>query len=85
VPNVRFDGSGLWTEFAFADGYLHNIQAKTPMKTLPKTPESILSLRREHPTLTATAVAATLGKSRSSILRAIRKLREEGRLRYVGP
>jgi predicted HTH transcriptional regulator len=82
---LRFDGSGLWTEFAFAAEYLQSIQAKTPMKTLPKTPESILDLLRDEPALTVAALAKTLGKSRSAILRAIKKLREEGRLRYVGP
>jgi predicted HTH transcriptional regulator len=94
---LRFDSGGLWTEFAFAAEYLQSIQAKTPMKTLPetlpetlpktlpKTPESILHLLRDDPTLTATAIAETPGKSRSAILRAGGKLREEGRLRHVGP
>ncbi|GHU93282.1 winged helix-turn-helix domain-containing protein [Candidatus Desulfovibrio trichonymphae] len=54
-------------------------------KTLPKTPDGILCLLREKQSLTATAMAESLGKSRSAILRAIRKLCEEGRLRHVGP
>ena len=62
---------------------------ETPLEmtpeTLPKMPDSIVRLLREQPTLTATAVAGNLGKSRSAILRAIGKLRDEGRLRYVGP
>jgi predicted HTH transcriptional regulator len=58
---------------------------ETLPKTLPKTPESIVSLLRKQPTLTVTALAATLGKSRSAILRAIGKLRVEGRLRHIGP
>jgi predicted HTH transcriptional regulator len=94
---LRFDGNGLWTEFSFAAEYLQSIQAKAPMKTLPetlpetlpktlpKTPESILRLLREQPTLTVTAMAEILDKSRSAILRAIGKLREEGKLRHVGP
>jgi len=58
---------------------------KTPVKTLVKMPERILTLLRQQPVLTLAEVAAALGKSTSAVERAARKLREEGRLRYVGP
>jgi predicted HTH transcriptional regulator len=55
------------------------------MKTPMKTEEAILSLLTAQPMLTLSEAAAALGKSSSAIARAARKLREEGRLRYVGP
>ena len=58
---------------------------KTLVKTLVKTPEGMLTILRQQPTLTLAEVAATLGKSTSAVERAARKLREEGRLRHVGP
>ena len=85
VPNFRFDGSGLWTEFAFAAEYLQSVQAKAPMKTPMKTSEQLLTLLRERPMLTLAEAAASLGKSSSAVARAAKKLREEGQLRYVGP
>jgi len=62
---------------------------ETPVKTLVKTPvktaDQILDLLRRHPTLTLAKVAIHLGKSSSAVERAARKLREAGRLQYVGP
>ena len=84
VPHLRFDGGGLWTEFAFEAEYLQSIQAKTPMKTPMKTSARILTLLREQSMLTLAEVASVLGKSHSAVARAAKKLREAGRLRYVG-
>jgi Fic family protein len=58
---------------------------KTPVETLVKTPEAILAVLNTQPTLTLAEVASVLGKSTSSVERAARKLREQGRLRFVGP
>jgi predicted HTH transcriptional regulator len=44
-----------------------------------------MSLLREQPTMTVIELAETLEKSRSAILRAIKKLRDDGRLRHIGP
>ena len=54
-------------------------------KTLEKTPEAILRLLRKQPELSFRQIAAQLGKSGSAVERAIRKLRESGRLERVGP
>ena len=58
---------------------------KTPAKTRVKTDDQMLTLLRRRPVLTLAEVAAQLSKSFSAIERAARKLREAGRLRYVGP
>lgn len=58
---------------------------KTPRKTPGKTPDQILSLLRDAPSLSIPQLASSLGKSDSAIERAIRKLREAGRLIRVGP
>lgn len=60
-------------------------RVKAPAETRVKTPEHILNLLREQPALTLAEVAVRLDKSTSAIERAVRKLREQGRLRYVGP
>ena len=58
---------------------------KTPGKTPGKTPDLILALLREMPALSMPELAARLGKSESAVERAIRKLRESGRLQRIGP
>lgn len=54
-------------------------------ETLGKTPRDVLRLLREQPELSAPQMAERLGKSRSAIERAIKKLREAGLLVRVGP
>ena len=58
---------------------------ETPGKTPGKTPGMILDAMRVTPHTTVPELAVLLGKSESAINRAIQKLREEGRLRRVGP
>lgn len=62
---------------------------KTLQKTLQKTPQStpvaILELLKQQPGLTFAQMAALLGKSESAVKRAVRKLRESGRLGRIGP
>lgn len=60
-------------------------RAETPGKTPGKTPERILSLLAGTPTLSIPDLAQQIGKSESAIERAIRKLREAGRLARIGP
>ncbi len=60
-------------------------RVETPVETRVKTPEQILQLLLKQPTLSLADVAARLGKSTSAVERAAGKLREQGRLRYVGP
>ncbi len=58
---------------------------QTPVITLGKTPDRIVALLSEFPELSIPELAARLGKSESAVERAIRKLRESGRLKRVGP
>lgn len=63
----------------------HRADPETPLKTPLKTPDAILNLLCKQPELSFPQIAGTLGKSESAIKRAIRKLRESGRLERVGP
>ncbi len=56
-----------------------------PGKTPGKTPAAILKLLKEEPDLSIPELAVRLHKSQSAIERAIRRLRELGRLERVGP
>ncbi|MEJ1379090.1 MAG: ATP-binding protein, partial [Candidatus Sedimenticola sp. (ex Thyasira tokunagai)] len=58
---------------------------KTPLKTPLKTPDRIMTAIRQDGTLSISAIASQIGKSESAVKRAIRKLREEGRLQHIGP
>ena len=51
----------------------------------PKTPDRILSILAEHPSMTLAEVATAIGMSVSAVERAAKKLTGEGRLRHVGP
>jgi ATP-dependent DNA helicase RecG len=54
-------------------------------KTPRKTPDKILVLLRKDPRLAIPDLAASIGKSESAVERAIRRLREQNRLRRIGP
>lgn len=62
---------------------------KTPQKKTQKTPQkipdAILALLRKHPDMSIKQIAAKLDKSESAIKRAVRALREAGRLKRIGP
>ena len=58
---------------------------KTPGKSPGKTPAAILDLLAATPELSVPEIAERLAKSESAIHRAIRALRESGRLGRVGP
>lgn len=58
---------------------------KTPQKTPRKLPEAILGQLRERPGLSYRELGEALGKSESAVKRAVRKLRESGKLRRIGP
>ena len=49
-----------------------------------KTPEKILILLKDRPEISIAEIAAHLGKSDSAIVRAIRKLKSQERLRRIG-
>ena len=54
-------------------------------KPIGKTPLAVIGLLAEDPTLTAPQLAARLDKSELTVHRALRSLREAGRLQRVGP
>ena len=66
-----------------------NVTGKTPGKALGKTTgktlRAVLELLAEDPTLTVPLLAAHLKRSEATVHRAIRKLRESGRLQRIGP
>jgi ATP-dependent DNA helicase RecG len=67
---------------------LENAPENAPENALErgiKTPAAILSLLSEEPELSFAQIATKLGKSDSAIKRAVRKLREAGRLERIGP
>jgi len=57
---------------------------ETPGETPGKTPAAILELLKREPYLSIPDLATRLGRSESAIERAIRRLRESGRLRRIG-
>lgn len=95
AADVKADCSGFieFTLTAIEESLREAIRSgqspKTPGKTLEKTPgktpDRILDLLRETPDLSIAQLASRLGKSESAVERAIRKLREAGRLQRVGP
>ena len=60
-------------------------KGKAPQKAPQKAPDAILGLLRQQPERSFSEIAALLGKSESAVKRAVRKLRETGRLLRIGP
>ncbi len=58
---------------------------KMSVKTPVKTPEAVLAILEEDPSLTLAEVASRIGKSVRTVERAARKLGDQGILKYVGP
>ncbi len=58
---------------------------KTTGKTTGKTIDLILLLLSENPAASIPELAEKIEKSERAVERAIRKLREEGRIRRIGP
>jgi len=55
------------------------------VKTPVKTPDAILELLSEQPTLTLAEIAVLIGKSARAVERAAKKLGEQGKLKHIGP
>jgi len=75
----------LWVVFNFLSGETPQKTSgkttqKTTGKTTGKTPEMILEALRIAPSLSGFEIANQIGKSESAVKRAIRKLREDGKL-----
>jgi len=54
-------------------------------ETRVKTPEQLLNLLRENPSMSLAEVARKIGKSLSSVERASSKLVKSGQMKHVGP
>ncbi|HDK8694915.1 Fic family protein [Aeromonas hydrophila] len=61
------------------------MRVKNPVEMRVKTPEQILAVLAADPTLTLKQVAEQIGKSTSTVERAVARLSNAGRLRFVGP
>jgi len=98
LPQFELTGHDLWTGFPYAPDYVQALASavpsegdagampvKTPVETPVKTPVKIIEILAQNPNLTLAEVARTIGKSKSAVERASRKLVLAGRLRYVGP
>ncbi|MEJ1397346.1 MAG: ATP-binding protein, partial [Candidatus Sedimenticola sp. (ex Thyasira tokunagai)] len=94
APLLQYEQSGLWITFNFpAEQSVQTTEPETPGKTPPKTPlktplktpDRILMALRQDGTLSIPEIASQIGKSESAVKRAIRKLREEGKLERIGP
>ena len=65
-------------------GEIEEDSSKTTGKTTGKTPDKILKALREDSNLSIPMLAMQIEKSERAIERAIKKLREEGKLERVG-
>lgn len=72
-------------EGAFASGTDQKAPVETPVETPVRTPERILAVLAAHPSCTLADVAANVGKSLRAVERAVARLQQQGRLRFVGP
>jgi ATP-dependent DNA helicase RecG len=61
------------------------MKVKTPVKMKVKMADIILELLSKTPTFSIPEIAILLGKSKSTVERAVSKLHQEGRLQRVGP
>ena len=59
--------------------------AEGPQKTPQKTPQKILASIRANPFVGTQAMADMIGVERSTVARAIAKLKRDGVLRRIGP
>lgn len=61
------------------------MRVKTRVQTRVKTPQQILELLKQHPEFSLAEVARAIGRSVSTVERAVARLQQENRLRYHGP
>ena len=96
IPKVSYEPDDLRIEFQFSDSYVNAMSEsaslvgekmlpKTPLKTLPKTPDLILEQIRNDPHTTLAGISEIIGASLSATKRASSRLVKEGQIRYVGP
>jgi ATP-dependent DNA helicase RecG len=70
---------------AVEDLELVNITPEGSLKSSPKTEEQILELMRGDASITTEQLDGVLGITKRAVLKQVEKLKEQGRLRRVGP
>ncbi len=89
----RFSENFLEVCFEFEEGYQQALDIErvsgnhleTVVKTPVKSPKAILEVLQENQFLTLVEVAQHIGKSVRAVERAAKKLRDQGKLKYIGP
>ncbi len=84
-PTVSLRAGAVVVTFRLPEETTGKMIGKTPGKMIGKTPAAILDLLTADPTLSVPQLAVRLKKSEVTIHRAIRTLRESGRLVRIGP
>ena len=87
-PTLRCEQKGLWIDFEFgpaADLLSQEAGEKTRDKTREKTRDKILELIRVDPGISMESIATSLGLTRKGVEWQVRKLKQSGLLRRVGP
>jgi ATP-dependent DNA helicase RecG len=77
-PDLRYEATGLWTEFAFPK---HRAR-KTTQET---TQEKILAVLRSEPSITRREISKRTGLTPDGVKYHLDKLRSAGSIRHVGP
>jgi ATP-dependent DNA helicase RecG len=87
-PALRCEQNGLWVDFEFgpaADISSGEVGERTGEKAREKTRDKILGLIRLNPDISMETMASSLGLTRKGVEWQIRKLKQSGILRRVGP
>jgi ATP-dependent DNA helicase RecG len=87
-PSLRCEQNGIWLEFEFgsaADMSRSSAGERTREKTRENTREKILGLIRDNPDISMQTMASSLGLTRKGVEWQIRKLKQSGILRRMGP
>jgi predicted HTH transcriptional regulator len=87
-PALRCEQKGLWVDFEFgpaADLISRETGEKTGEKAREKTRDKILGLIRVDPGISMESMAISLGLTRKGVEWQVRKLKQSGILRRVGP
>jgi ATP-dependent DNA helicase RecG len=64
---------------------LVNISSESSPKSSPKTQEQILDLMRQNVSITTEEIGSALGITKRAVLKQVEKLKDQGRLRRIGP
>jgi ATP-dependent DNA helicase RecG len=87
-PALRCEQNGLWVDFEFgpaADISSREAGERTGEKAREKTRDKILGLIRVNPDISMETMASSLGLTRKGVEWQVRKLKQSGILRRVGP